>query len=149
MNPRDQGPALLLAPGRNRSGQLGLAASPHPRQNRARLRASEDGVEELVLSLPLDETCGDHGVTAEANSRRRSGWVACGHGTDLPDVLRRRSQWLVSLCSPQGVAMPPIVQADGNAESGFVRRQSSMLRNTEIAWGNGKTIAPREERCCR
>ena len=87
MNPCDQGPALLLAPGRNRSGQLSLAASSHPRQNRARLGASEDGVDELILSLPLDETCGDRGTTSEANWRRRSGWVACGHATNLPDVL--------------------------------------------------------------
>ena len=87
MNPRDKEPALLLAPGSNRSGQLSLAASPHPRQNRARLRASEDGLDELVLFLPFDETCGDRGTTSEANSRRRSGWVACGHATNLPDVL--------------------------------------------------------------
>ena len=61
---------------------------------------------------------------------------------DLPGVLSRRPQWLVSLCLPQGVAMLPIVQADGNAEAGFVRRQSSMLRNTEIVWGNGKIRCP-------
>ena len=102
MNPRDQGPALLLAPGRNRSSQLSLAASPNPRQNRARLGASEDSLEELILSLPLDETCGDCGTTAEANSRGRSGWVACGHATNLPDVLSRRPQRLVSLRVPQG-----------------------------------------------
>ena len=100
MYPRDQGPALLLAPGRNRIGQLSLAASPHPRQNRARLGASEDGLEERILSLPLDETCGDHRSTSEANSRGRSGWVACGHDTDLPYVLRRHSQLLVRLCLP-------------------------------------------------
>ena len=117
-------------------------ASPHPRQNRARLGASENGIEELILFLPLDETCGDCGTTSEANSRGRSGWMACGHTTDLPDVLRRRSQWLVSLRLPQGVAMPPIVQADGNAEAGFVRRRNPTLRSTEITWGNGRIRCP-------
>ena len=102
MNPGDKGPALLLAPGSNRSGQLSLAASPHPRQNRARLGASEEGLDEFILSLPLDETCGDRGTTSEANSRGRSGWVACGHATNLPDVLSRRPQRLVSLRVPQG-----------------------------------------------
>ena len=142
MNPRDQGPALLLAPGRNRSGQLSLAASPHPRQNRARLRASEDGVEELILFLPLDETCGDCGTTSEANSRGRNGWVACGHATNLPDVLSRRPQRLVSLRLPQGVVVSPIVQAEDDAEAGFVRRRSPTLRSTEITWGNGKIRCP-------
>ena len=102
MNPCDQGPALLLAPGRNRSGQLSLAASPHPRQHRARLGASEDGLDELILLLPLDETWGDRGTTSEANSRRRSGWVANGHAADLPDVLSRRLQRLMSLRLPLG-----------------------------------------------
>ena len=97
MNRRHQGPAVLLAPGRNRSGQLRLAASPHPRQNRARLGASEDGLEKLILLLPLDETWGDCGTTSESNVRGRSGWVASGHAADLPDVLRRRPQWLASL----------------------------------------------------
>ena len=68
--------------------------------------------------------------------------MACGHAADLPDVLSRRPQWRVSLCLPQGVAMAPIVQADGNAEAGFTGRRSPTLRNTEIAWGNGKISCP-------
>ena len=142
MNPRNQGPDLLLAPGRNSSGQLSLAASSHPHQNRARLGVSDDGIEELILSLPLDETCGDHRTTSEANSRRRSGWVACGHVADLPDVLSRRPQRLVSLRLPQGVAAPPIVQADDDAGTGIVRRRSPTLRTTEITWGNGRIRCP-------
>ena len=142
MNPRDKEPALLLAPGGNRSGQLGLAASPHPRQNRARLGASEDGGDELILPLPLDETWGDRGTTSEANSHRRNGWVASGHAAVPPDVLRRRPQRLVSLRLPQGVAAPPIVQADDDAGTGIVRRRSPTLRTTEITWGNGRIRCP-------
>ena len=142
MNPRNQGLAPLLAPGRNRSGQLSLAASPHPHQNRARLGASEDGLDELILPLPPDETCRDRGTTSEANSRRGSRWMASGHATNLPDVLSRRPQWLVSLRLPQGVVVPPIVQADDDAEAGFVRRRSPTLRTTENTWGNGEIRCP-------
>ena len=147
MNPGDKGPAVLLAPGRNRSGQLCLAASSHPRQNRARLGASEDGLEELILPLPLDETCGDCGTTSEANTRGRSGWVACGHATNLPDVLSRRPQRLLSLRLPQGVVVSPIVQAEDDAEAEFVRRRSPTLRSTENTWATERSVAPREE--CR
>ena len=54
----------------------------------------------------------------------------------------RRPQRLVSLRLPQGVVVPPIVQAEDDAEAGFVRRRSSTLRTTEITWGNGKIRCP-------
>ena len=41
-----------------------------------------------------------------------------------------------------GVAMALIVQADDAAGTGFVRRRISMLRSTEITWGNGRIRCP-------
>ena len=69
MNPCDDRPVLLLALGCNRRGQLSLATSSHPRQHCARLGASEDGIEELILPFSLDEACADPGAATEANPR--------------------------------------------------------------------------------
>ncbi|EGV12222.1 hypothetical protein HMPREF9058_0962 [Actinomyces sp. oral taxon 175 str. F0384] len=40
------------------------------------------------------------------------------------------------------MVVAPIVQADDDAEAGFVRRRISMLRSTEITWGNGRIRCP-------
>ena len=96
MDPRDYGPALVLTLGCNRSGQLSLAASSHPRQHRARIVAGKNGIEELVLPFSLDEACGDPGTAAEANPRG-GGVQLSACALDVIDAVGDLIQAFVSL----------------------------------------------------
>ena len=96
MDPRDDGPARVLALGCNRSGQLSLAAPSHSRQHCTRLGASEDGVEELVLPLSLDEAHGDLGAAAEANPCGGRAWLSVCV-LDVVDAVGDLIQAFVSL----------------------------------------------------